>query len=201
MDYHGPLAGGFSAAPALDLIRRAEQLRLDRHGASLELVQMANGQLGIEARLLQSQGPASLLRVFSLDHPDGEERALDHSGAEELQAFLPHGAVILTAEDLQAAANTTLDSVFAAAVTPADWLPISLCSKASSLRAGCSPSAISPGSRTSVSVSDSDFLPRRSQADGAGRDTHRGAMPRSQPRGAGDGIMQSVLSDGLFGSA
>src|SRR5262249_43251770 len=97
MDYHGPLAGGFGAAPALDLIRRAEQLRLDRHGASLALVRTANGQLGIEARLPEGQGASSFLQVFSLDHPQGQRRALDDSDAEELRAFLPQGAVILTA--------------------------------------------------------------------------------------------------------
>jgi len=97
MDYQGPLPSGFSPALALQRINQAEQLGLNQHGVPLALVERADGQLQIEARLLQGKGIDSFLQVFSLDHPNGVQRAIGSSNAEDLKAFLPKGAVILTA--------------------------------------------------------------------------------------------------------
>ena len=88
--------------------------------------------------MLRGTGIQSFLEVFSLDHPNGERREIGSSDANELKAFRPKGAVILTAEDLQAAENATLDAVFAATVAPAGS-PVSQ----SSLHAEFSPSGIS----------------------------------------------------------
>ena len=132
MDYHGPLAPGFSAAQALQRLDQAERLGLEQHGAPLAIRQAADGQLQVEARMLQGHGIHSFLQVFSLDHPNGQRRDIGSFDAEELKAFLPKGAVILTPEELEAAENTTLDAVFAAAVVP-PGLPVSQSSRDSSV--------------------------------------------------------------------
>src|SRR5262249_1081763 len=106
MDYHDPLAPGFSPALALQRINQAEQLCLHLHGAPLALIQ-GGGSLQIEARMLQGTGIHSYFQVFNLDHPNGVRRAIGSSDAGELKAFLPKGAVILTAEDFQGAEKTT----------------------------------------------------------------------------------------------
>src|SRR5262249_6818120 len=124
MDYHGPLPSGFSSALALQRINQAEELGLHQHGLPLTLVQRADGQLQIEARLLRANGIDSFLQVFSLDHPNGVQRAIGRADAEDLKTFLHKGAVILTADDIQAAENTSLDAVFAAAIAPAESLPV-----------------------------------------------------------------------------
>src|SRR5262249_21781631 len=89
MDYHGPLASGIDSALALQRIDEAERLGLHRHGVPLALIQGAGGQLRIEARILQGNGIDSFLQVFSLDHPEGQRRAIDSSDSDELKAFLP----------------------------------------------------------------------------------------------------------------
>src|SRR5262249_52539597 len=157
MDYYGPLASGVSPRLALQLLDRAKQLRLDQHGASLAIVQTADGRLQIEARVLQGDGLNSYLRVFSLEHPNGEWRALDDTReVGEVGALLPQGAVILTAEDLLAAENPTLDAVFAAPVGPGDWLPAYQFSTSSSVRAEFSPSDVT----RNVLEGDKDPPPR-----------------------------------------
>jgi hypothetical protein len=196
MDYHGPLPSGASPALALQRINQAERLGLDQHGASLALIQGADGQLHVEARMLQGNGIHSSFQVFSLDHPNGQRRAIGSSDAGELNAFLPKGAVILTAEDLQAAGKTTLDAVFAAPLAPADCLPVYRSSRDSSADAELSPSAIS----RSMLAAASDFLPRRFGADTVGSDVGKINMLGSKPGGAGDGSLPSGLIDRLFGS-
>jgi hypothetical protein len=196
MDYHGPLAPDVSPALALQRIDQAERLGLDQHGAPLALRQGTDGQLQVEAQLLQGNGIQSFLQVFSLDHPNGERRALGSSDAGELKASLPNGAVILTAEDLQAAENSTLDAVFAATVKPGDGLPVSLSSTSSSVYVGYSPSEIS----RSMLRSDSAFLPGRSGADTVDTDVRKITVLRLRPGGDGDGIFVTELIDRLFGS-
>jgi hypothetical protein len=194
MDYHGPLAPGFNRALALQRLDQAQRLGIDQHGAPLAIRQAADGQLQVEARLLQGDGIHSLLQVFSLDHPNGQRRAIGSFDAEELEAFLPKGAVILSAEDLQAAENTTLDAVFAAAVAPRDWLPVSQSSSDSSVHPQLTLSAISRG----LLVGASDFLTRRSGADTADSDAHKAAMLHREPGGTGDGISPGGLIDQVF---
>jgi hypothetical protein len=123
----------------------------------------------------------------------GERRTLESSEAGELKAYLPNGAVILTAEDLQAAEKSTLDTVFAATVNPGDGLSVSLSSGRSSVCASDSPSAISK----SMLGSDSDFLAHRSCAEGG---VQMVVMLGSKPGGAGDGILSLGLIDSLFSS-
>jgi hypothetical protein len=193
MDYHGPLPSGVRPALALQRIQQAEQLGLDQHGAPLAIVAAADGQVQIEARLQEGNGSQSFLRVFSLDHPDGERRALEISEAGELKAFLPSGAVILTAEDLEATEKSTLDAVFAATVRPGDGVSVSLPSSGSSVCATYSLSTIC----RSMLGSNSDFLAHRSGADGS---AHRIVVIGSKPGGAGEGISPNARIDPLFGS-
>jgi hypothetical protein len=193
MDYHSPLASNLSPTLALQRIHQAEQLGLDQHGASLALVQTAGGQLQIEARLLQGNGIQSFLQVFSLDHPHGERRALGGSDATELKAFLPNGAVILTAEDLRAVDKTTLDALFATRVTPADNLPVYWSSRDSSGQAEFSLSGMS---RTML-AGERDVLIHRSGADTLGSDVGNVTMLGS--KSGGDGGLPSGLTDRLFG--
>jgi hypothetical protein len=187
MDYQGPLAPGFSPALALQRINQAEQLGLNQHGVPLALVERADGQLQIEARLLQGKGIDSFLQVFSLDHPNGVQRAIGSSNAEDLKAFLPKGAVILTADGLQAAENTSLDAVFAAAVSPAESVPVYRFAGGSSVHADSSPSKSSGNMLSTASA----FLTHRSGADAADSDASKVARLGSEPGGDGDGVLPS----------
>jgi hypothetical protein len=196
MDYHGPLAPGVSPALALQRINQAERLGLDQHGAPLALIHGADGRLQIEARLLQGNGIHSYFQVFSLDHPNGQRRAIGSSEAGELKAFRPKGVAILTADDPQAAEKTTLDAVFAAPGAPANYLPDYRYSRDPSVHAEVSPSEIS----RSMLAGASDFPPRRSGADAADSDAPMVAMLKSKPGGAGAGSLPSGLIDRLFGS-
>jgi hypothetical protein len=118
----------------------------------------------------------------------------------DADGFLSQGAVVLTADDLPAADKITLDGVFAAAVTPADGLPISRFSTNPFARAGLSPFEVATMSRTSMGLGTGDVLPGRSYAGRADSDAHQVTLLCSKPGRAGDGILPTGPMDRLFGS-
>jgi hypothetical protein len=194
MDYHSPLPSGLSPALALQRIHQAEQLGLDRHGAPLAITQAADGQIQVEARMLQGTGIHSFQQVFSFDHPNGQRRTLGGFETNELKALLPKGAVIVTAEDLQAAEKTTVDALFAAAENPGEGLPESQSSTGSSVRADFS----QPGISQNMMKIHGDFLPVRSDLDSADGEAHKLIVRKAEPGGVGDGILPSALIDRLL---
>jgi hypothetical protein len=75
VDYHAPLTPDTtSQVQALMLLDRARQLGLHRHGAPLSIVKKADGQLGVEARVMRGDGPNARVDAFTLDAPHGERR-------------------------------------------------------------------------------------------------------------------------------
>jgi hypothetical protein len=103
-DYHAPLpADVFSQVQALELIRQAQQLRLDRHGAPLSVVRREDGQLTVEARVMRGNALNFWIEAFTLDNPRGEHRdiiAAGYGGPAKTDA-LKRAGVVLTPDELE----------------------------------------------------------------------------------------------------
>ena len=102
-DYHAPVPpDGSFQVQALALLDQARHLGLDRHGASLSIARKANGQLGVEARVLRGDGPSVWVDAFTLDAPHGERREVvsESWGSARQAQQLERAAIILTEDEV-----------------------------------------------------------------------------------------------------
>jgi hypothetical protein len=53
---------------------------LERYGAPLSIVQDANGELTVEARVMRGDGPEAWVEAFTCDAPQGERREIVSRG-------------------------------------------------------------------------------------------------------------------------
>jgi hypothetical protein len=116
VDYHAPLTpDSASQVQAVILLDRARQLGVDRRGAPLSIVRKADGQLGVEARVMRADGPNAWVDAFTLDAPHGERREVvsrtwgnARQARPTPQPVIPHAAA---AEHRQSMQEDTHDTI------------------------------------------------------------------------------------------
>jgi hypothetical protein len=107
-DYHSPLPSegssqihAKSTVRAMALVNHAKQFGIDSRGALLSIVRGPKGRLTVEARVMRSEGLRCWVDAFTLEHPEGERRAvITPTFAGRLSGLQPSGVQILTADEL-----------------------------------------------------------------------------------------------------